>query len=83
MLMKFNAERLVQQAEPSRTIAKEICLESPELMRLCLQAVNMFFGTNTQMGPVNKNTPKLLYLLHVYFRKSSRCCLISFQEELL
>lgn len=52
MLRKFNAERLVQQAGPSRQIVKQICMESPELMRLCIQTINMFFGKDTQMGPV-------------------------------
>lgn len=45
--------RVLSQAEPARNIVRQICLESPAIMKFCLQIYNLFYGPNTQMGPVS------------------------------
>lgn len=45
--------RLFSQAEPARAMIARMCLESPELMRLCMQSYNQFYGPRTQITPVS------------------------------
>lgn len=44
--------RLFSQAAPARSMIAGMCMESPELMRLCLQGYNQFYGPRTQITPV-------------------------------
>ncbi|KAF2882050.1 hypothetical protein ILUMI_24122 [Ignelater luminosus] len=51
--------RLISQAEPLKNIANLVCLESPELMKRCMQIINlMVSGPRTQTEP--KTVPVLL-----------------------
>ncbi|KAF2898467.1 hypothetical protein ILUMI_07707 [Ignelater luminosus] len=43
--------RIGSQAEPLRNMIQPFCLESPVLMRRCLDMLNMLYGPKTQMGP--------------------------------
>lgn len=44
--------RIGSQAEPLRNMIQPLCLESPVLMRRCINMLNMLYGPKTQMGPV-------------------------------
>lgn len=51
IIRQYGAMRIVSQAEPSRKVVAQTCLESPEMMRLCMQVYNLFYGPNTQIAP--------------------------------
>lgn len=52
MADQFGTTRLYSQAEPARAMIGTMCMESPEMMRFCLQGYNQFYGPQTQIKAV-------------------------------
>lgn len=75
--------RIVSQSSELRRAVRTMCLESPPLMQFCLQLYNMFYGPNTDLGPVIIIIIKTLVLISrkqcFNFRKLFPCTSINCQ----
>lgn len=45
-------ERLVSHSQELRRMVVPMCTESPPMMQFCMQLYNLFYGPNTDLGPV-------------------------------
>nr|XP_023019896.1 lysosomal acid lipase/cholesteryl ester hydrolase-like [Leptinotarsa decemlineata] len=48
---RLKLDRIVSHARELRRFVIPVCMESPELMRNCMQMYNLFYGPNTDLGP--------------------------------
>ncbi|KAG5875195.1 hypothetical protein JTB14_029369 [Gonioctena quinquepunctata] len=48
---RLKLDRIASQARELRRFVVPVCMESPELMRYCMQLYNIFYGPKTDLGP--------------------------------